>query len=209
MFYLARMTHNYNNNWEKPSGPKYKSPNKDSAFEAKYKFGFEEWFRCQRHQLDGYQYAYLESLEAHHCNSKILLHTIRHNDGNQKSNRTLVGVLHKSYYYTDWNDVSLQEISDLFYEGMKKDLTEALAALTKEEQQSAINQLNSHKNFIGGKPLFNVRYKKEYFDYIFPKHIDSVAFTKNRRFGIQEIKSPDFQAYPESVQQHLLALKIG
>ena len=207
MFYIARITHNYGNNWEQPSGPKYKSLNKDFAFEAQYKFGFEEWFRCKRHEKDGYQYAYIESLEARHCKAKILLHTIRHNEGNKKSDRTLVGVLHQSDYYTQWNDVSLKEISEEFYPDMRRDLQVALKSLSKVEQLAAIEQLKLHKEFTPdtGKPLFNFRYKNEDLTYIFSRNIDSSTYTQNKRFGIQE---SNFQAHPELVQKVLLELDL-
>ncbi|RCR71248.1 hypothetical protein [Larkinella punicea] len=209
MIFLARMTYNYNNNWEKPSGPNYKSTDNDQAFEAKFKFGFEEWFRCKRHEINGLQYAYIESLESYHCESKIILHTIRHNGKNKKSDRKLVGVLYKSEYYTDWNDITLDALSNALYGEMKTELKDALKILPIYEQQLAINQLNIHKNSISGKdkPLFNVRFKKEDFNYIFSKKIDSTLITKNNRFGIEKIDDEILERYPYSIQEILLSVR--
>lgn len=211
LFYIARMTHNYDNNWKKPSGPKYKSSDTKSAFEAKYKFGFEEWFQCERHELDGYQYAYIENLEAHHCKAKILLHTIRQNDGKEKNERRLVGVLDRCEYYTNWADGQLQAVANQFYEGMKKDLEDVLKAQSKELQRLALDELKRHKNYISekGKPLFNVRYKKEDFQYIISKRIDSLRITKNNHFTIEPVTLDKLRSYTTETQQLLADLGLA
>lgn len=210
MFHIARLTHNYDNGWKKPSGPKYKSPDSESAFEAKYKFGFEEWFRCERNQSDGYQYAYIENLEAHHCDNQILLHTIRHNEVSERSDRKLVGVLRKGEHYTKWQDITTQMVAERFYSEMRIELIDALKLLPIEKRYEALHQFDTHKNADpkDGKTLFNVRYKIADFEYIIRRGLVSTSLTKNKRFKIETVTSDEIGKYPNAVQRLIAELGL-
>ena len=57
---ISRITWN-TNGWKFPSGSKGKST-AVSSFEYKFKFGFEEWLLNNTREIDGYHYAFLETL---------------------------------------------------------------------------------------------------------------------------------------------------
>lgn len=81
---LSRICWN-SNNWKKPSGSGGKSKNKDS-YEYKYGFGHEEWIFDTSKLIDGYHYAYLQSIYNHGDRDvvyDISLYTIKV-DGNKK-----------------------------------------------------------------------------------------------------------------------------
>lgn len=81
---LSRICWN-SNNWKKPSGDEGKSKNKDS-YEYQYGFGHEEWIFDTNKIIDGYHYAYLQSIYNHgdrKCVYDISLYTIK-SEGNKK-----------------------------------------------------------------------------------------------------------------------------
>lgn len=81
---LSRICWN-SNNWIKPSGNEGKSKNKDS-YEYQYGFGHEEWIFDTNKIIDGYHYAYLQSIYNHgnrECVYDISLYTIK-SEGNKK-----------------------------------------------------------------------------------------------------------------------------
>ncbi|AYH27066.1 MULTISPECIES: hypothetical protein [Pectobacterium] len=91
---LSRICWN-SNNWKKPSGYEGKSKNKNS-YEYHYGFGHEEWIFDTSKIIDGYHYAYLQSVFNHgnrECVYDISLYTIK-TMGNKKVRYWLGEIIH-------------------------------------------------------------------------------------------------------------------
>ncbi|GAB3929490.1 hypothetical protein [Larkinella terrae] len=210
MFYLARLTNN-NRGYKEPSGPNYKSENATSsrtAFEATYGFGFEEWFRNERHSYEGYQYAYIEGLTPGlNPEIPILLYTLRFaENGKGGAKKLVVGVLKEWQPISQWDGELPAEVINEWYEQMKTELGNLLEVVAPEKRSAALKQLQAHSQYPEKpKPLFNVRFKLDQLDYRVAKQIDATPFGKNNSFAF-ELKSVD--GYDAATQKTLTSLGL-
>lgn len=210
MFYLARLTNN-NKGYKEPSGPNYKSENVTSsrtAFEATYGFGFEEWFRNERHSYDGYQYAYIEGLSAEQSlEIPILLYTLRFaENGKGSAKKLVVGILKEWEHISKWDGELPAEVISEWYEQMRTELSDLLESVAPEKRSIALKQLQGHSQYPDKpKPLFNVRFKMDQLDYRVAKVIDASSFGKNNSFAI-ELKTLD--SYDAKTQKVLTDLGL-
>jgi hypothetical protein len=210
MFYLARLTNN-NKGYKEPSGPNYKSDNVTSsrtAFEATNGFGFEEWFRNERHQYEGYQYAYIEGLTPDlNLEIPILLYTLRFaENGKGSAKKLVVGILKEWQHISQWDTELPAEVVAEWYEQMKVELGDLLESVAPEKRPLAMKQLLYHSQYPNKpKPLFNVRFKPDQLDYRVAKIIDASSFGKNNSFAI-ELKT--VESYDAKTQKILTDLGL-
>ncbi|RRB02331.1 hypothetical protein [Larkinella rosea] len=211
MFYLARLTNN-NRGYKEPSGPNYKSENATSsrtAFEATYGFGFEEWFRNERHSYEGYQYAYIEGLTSDlNPEIPILLYTLRFaENGKGSAKKLVVGVLKEWQPIAQWDGELPAEVISEWHEEMKAELGNLLESVAPEKRSAALKQLLAHSQYPEKpKPLFNVRFKMDQLDYRVAKVIDASPFGKNNSFAF-ELKTLD--SYDAKTQKVLTDLGLN
>ena len=155
---LARLTNNQNG-WRRPSGRPHKSGNAGgNAFEAIYGFGFEEWLFCPEHNVDGWQYGYVQSIGPNHRNYPLYLYTFKFQaNGNGPTERLAIAVINKWEHISDWTDADIAMMSN-WSEGMERDVRSVLANDAALEQ--GITQINQHAE---GNPntLKNIRFEME------------------------------------------------
>lgn len=208
MFYLARLTNN-NKGYKEPSGPNYKSENVTSsrtAFEAEFGFGVEEWFRCERHSFEGYQYAYIEGLgPEQNLDIPILLYTLRFaENGKGSAKKIVVGVLREWEHISKWDADLPTEVLEEWYEKMKSELSDTLESAAPEKRAGALKQLFYHSQYPKKpKPLFNVRFKLDQLDYRVSKIIDAGSFGKNNSFAIEVKTVESYDAHTQKVLKDL------
>jgi len=207
MFYVARITHNFANGWKTPSGPKNKSRNVTEdrvAFEALYDFGFEEWFRADRHEHGDYLYGYMQGLTDTQINNPapILLYTLLFDEKPGAAKRLVVGVLNKWEHVTDENSVP-KEIQDQWVEEMRQELSDALRDVSEQRKNKALKKLDQQAE---AGLLFNIRYLKSDFTYCLIKAINASVITKNNTFTIEEKSATDYNA---DVQKTLADLGLS
>ena len=175
---LARLTNNQNG-WQRPSGRPHKSGNVGgNAFEAIYGFGFEEWLFCPEHNVDGWQYGYVQSIGPNHKKHPLYLYTFEFQaNGNGPANRLAVAVIWDWKYISDWPDVDVTMIGN-WRESMIMDVQNVLANDAVLEQ--GIAQINQHSE---GHPntLKNIRFKMENV-YRFDQNVDVSEIVRHGRF---------------------------
>lgn len=108
MTIYARLSYN-SNNWQHPSGSSGKSINR-TTFEAKHKFGFEEWLFDPNSHTDGYFYGYIQGIKQNYQigdeQHTLKLYTLHYPVPYANSQRLFVAEI-KEWEYVDWHDNQL------------------------------------------------------------------------------------------------------
>ncbi|MDG0800833.1 hypothetical protein [Pectobacterium polaris] len=129
---LSRICWN-SNNWKKPSGDEGKSKNKKS-YEYQYGFGHEEWLFDTSKIIDGYHYAYLQSIYNHGDRESVYdisLYTIK-SEGSKKTRYWLGEIIQIESVDSEESKRILKIYKEKgWYDEMKSQL-EAVGANTSE-----------------------------------------------------------------------------
>ena len=186
IYYVARLTHN-KKDWKTASGPEHKSgdvANENPAFEALYDFGFEEWLFDERHQVDSYQFGYIQNLSDGHQINPILLHTLKFNqDRSGPAKRLLVGLIRAWEYVDNSESENTTERIPECEQVMREDLNVLHGMFNLP---ASFNQLHIHA--LHGdphRPLFNIRFRPSDLSYCYRENISTKKLTENNHFTIE------------------------
>jgi len=154
MTYITRLIWNLNN-WETPSGFADKSKNAGN-YEADSGFGWEEWLFNPNHQLNGYQYGFIQCFTAKSHRGKIFtdLHLYtRKFETNGNATLLYVGLMKK---------IEVLSLSDPHHSNL---VSHHKARMRKELENTNAKLKFFDKEEVEIGKWFNVRFKASDFEF--------------------------------------------